>query len=48
MDLEIIVLSEISQLEKDKYQIISLIVESDEQNKLTNKIKIEAWIHGTY
>ena len=31
MDLENIMLSEISQSEKDKYHIISLIVESNEQ-----------------
>ena len=32
MDLEIIMLSEISQSEKDKYHMISLYVESNEQN----------------
>ena len=31
-DLEIIMLSEISQSEKDKYHMISLYVESDELN----------------
>ena len=38
MDLENIMLSELSQSEKDKYHTISLYVESNEQNNLTNKI----------
>ena len=45
MDLGIIMLSEISQSEKDKYNMISL-VESVVQNKLMGKIETEAWIHG--
>ena len=47
MDLEIIMLSEISQSEKDKHHMISLYLESNEQNKLMNNIETEAWIHGT-
>ena len=47
MELENIMLSEISQSEKDKYHMIHSYVESNEQNILTNKIKPEAWIHGT-
>ena len=31
-------LSEINQSEKDKYHIVHSFVESNEQNKLTNKI----------
>ena len=47
-DMEIIMLSEISQSEKDKNTILfHLYVESNEQNKLTNKIGTEAWTHGT-
>ena len=42
-----IILSEISQSEKDKYYMTSLIVESNEQNKLTNKIEPQAWNHGS-
>ena len=42
MDLESIVLSEISQSEKDKYHMILLILESNEQNKLTSKIETES------
>ena len=43
MDLEITMLSEISQSEKDKYHMISLrwndsYVESNEQTELTRKI----------
>ena len=48
MDLENIMLSEIRQSEKDKYHMISLNVESNEQNKLMNKIETEAWKHETY
>ena len=33
MDLEIIILSEVSQIEKDKYCIINLHVESKMQHK---------------
>ena len=44
MDLEIIMLHKVSQSEKDKYYMISY-VESNEQNKLTNKIETEAWTH---
>ena len=42
MDLENVMLSEIRQSEKDKYYMISPIVESNEQNTLTNKIGPEA------
>ena len=45
IDLESIMLNEISQPEKEKYHMISLIyVESNEQNKLTNKIETDSWI----
>ena len=47
MDLEIIMLSQIRQLEKDKYRRSHSYVESNEQNKRTNTIKPEVWIHGT-
>ena len=46
MDLETIMLSEISQSVKDKYHIVPLILESNEQNKLTSKIE-QSWKHGT-
>ena len=38
MDLEIIILSEISQSDKEKYHMISLYVESLEQTDLTRKM----------
>ena len=42
MDLENIMLSEISQSEKDTYQMISLLyVESNEQTELTSKIETD-------
>ena len=41
MDLENIMLSELSLSEKDKYHIISH-VEYNEQNKLTNKIETDS------
>ena len=47
MELENIMLSEISQSVKDKYHMISLIKESNEQNKLTSKTETETWKHGT-
>ena len=47
MDLENITLSEISQSEKDKYHMISLICESNEQNKLTNRIETDSKIQKT-
>ena len=47
MDLESIMLSEISQSEKDKYHVISLICESNEQTKLTNKIETDSQIQRT-
>ena len=47
MDLEIIMLSEISQSEKHEYHLISR-VEPNEQNKLTNKIETEAWTRETH
>ena len=40
--LKSIMLCEISPPEKDKYHMISLYMESDEQNKLTNKIEIDS------
>ena len=45
MDLVTIMLSEISQSVKDKYHIVPLILESNEQNKLTSKIE-QSWKHG--
>ena len=43
INLESIMLNEISQPEKEKYHMISLIyVESNEQNKLTNKIETDS------
>ena len=42
MELETIMLSETSQLVKDKYIRHHLQVESNEQNKLTSKIEPEA------
>ena len=47
MDLDVIMLSEISQSEKDNVIWSQLYVESNEQNKLMKKIEIEAWTHGT-
>ena len=44
MELETIMLSEISQSVKDKYHMISLI---RGQNKLMSKIEPETWKHGT-
>ena len=41
MDLENIMLSEISQLEKDKNHMISLICGSNEQTELTSKIETD-------
>ena len=38
MDLENIMLSEISQSEKDKHHMISLNVESNEETELTRKM----------
>ena len=45
--LEIILLNEISQSEKDKYHEILLTCEIYEPNKLMNNIETEARIHGT-
>ena len=42
MNPESIMLSEISQSEKDKYRIFHLYVESNEQNKLTSKVETES------
>ena len=44
MDLENIMLNEISQSEKDKYHMISFhsYVESNEQTELTSKIETDA------
>ena len=46
-DLGTIMLSEISQSEKDKYYMISLecYVEWNSQNKLMNKLETETWTH---
>ena len=37
MDFESFMLSEISQSKKDKYHMINIYVESNEQNKVTSK-----------
>ena len=42
LDLENIMLSEISQPEKDKYHMISSYVESNEQTELTRKIETDS------
>ena len=42
MDLKNIMLSEISQSEKDKYHMISLICGNNEQSELTSKIKTDS------
>ena len=42
MDLEIIKLSEVSQSEKEKYHIISLICGVYEQTELTSKIETDS------
>ena len=42
VDLEGVALNEISVSEKDKYHIISLILDSNEQNKPTNKIETDS------
>ena len=48
MELESIMLIEISQLVKDKYHMISPIrAIYNEQNKLMSQIEPEAWNHGT-
>ena len=39
MDLENFKVSEISQSEKDKYYMVSLICESNEQTELTGKME---------
>ena len=41
MDLEIIILSEVSQTEKDKYHMIALIVESKNTNELIYKTETD-------
>ena len=42
LDLEYIILSEITQLEKYKYRMIHSCVESDEQTELTSKIQTDS------
>ena len=42
MDLENIMLNEISQSKKDKYHMISLIYESNEQTELTSKTETDS------
>ena len=44
MDLQIIILSEISQTEKDKYHIIHLYVESKKKKRDTNELIYKAEI----
>ena len=48
MDIEGIMLKEVSQTGKDKYHMISLECGSKEQNELTNKIEAgeEGWGTG--
>ena len=47
LELESIMLSEICQVVKDKYHMISPISGINEQNKLMNKTEPQAWKHGT-
>ena len=42
MDLEMMMLNEISQSEKDKYCMIYSYVESNKQNDLTGKIETDS------
>ena len=46
MDLEIIILSELNQLEKDKYHMISLVcgILKNDTNEFTYKTKIDSQI----
>ena len=46
MDLKNILLSEISQSEKNKYHIFHLYVEFSEQTELTSKIETDLWVAG--
>ena len=49
MDLKIIILSEVSQTEKDKYHMIPLICEKNGTNELVYKTesqKTSLWIPG--
>ena len=41
------ILSEISQSQKGKYHMISLICGIYEQNKVMDINKTKAWVHGT-
>ena len=43
MDLESIMLSEVSQVVKDKYHMISPISGTNQQNKKVSKIEPETW-----
>ena len=51
MDLEIIILSEVSQIEKDKYLMMSLICEilkkKNDTNELIYKTEIDTHTHET-
>ena len=42
MDLESTVLNEVSQTEKDKCQVISLVLKSKEQNKQTGETEADS------
>ena len=44
MDFESFMLSEISQSKKDKYHMINIYVESNEQNKVTSKKETDSQI----
>ena len=46
IELENTMLSEISQAMKDKYHMISLFKESNEQNKLMSQTEPESWEYG--
>lgn len=47
LDLEGVMRSEISRAEKDKCHVVSLIGESEEQNKRTDKAETGSWIKRT-
>ena len=46
MNLEYIMLSEISQMEKDKYCMISLICEIKKKKSQSHRNRIELWLPG--
>ena len=46
MSLEGIMLSEISQIEKDKYRMISPIYENTQTNKNPHRNRVKGWLPG--